>query len=106
VNPLLDRVFGLGPIPGRGDSSTIVQGTVDLLAPTGNPLGVPNLRVVVDLADLSRSRFSLLGGQSGNPTSPQYKDQIDAFDADGYALAWTDDEVRRRAKHELTLTPA
>ena len=33
VNPLLDRVFGIGPLPGRGDSSTIVQGTVDLLDP-------------------------------------------------------------------------
>jgi penicillin amidase len=106
VNPLLDRVFGLGPFPGRGDSSTIVQGTIDLLDPTGNPLGVPNLRVVIDLADLRASRFSILGGQSGNPTSPLYGDQIGAFEAEGLTLAWTDEDVRDLSAHELRLSPA
>jgi penicillin amidase len=106
VNPLLDRIFGLGPFPGRGDSSTIVQGAVDLLDPTSTPLGVPNLRVVVDLADLGASRFSMLGGQSGNPTSPLYRDQIDAFEGGGLRLAWTDDDVRRLARHELAVVPA
>jgi penicillin amidase len=103
VNPILDRIFGIGPLPGRGDSSTIVQGTVDLLEPLGNALGVPNLRVVIDLAELGRSRFAVLGGQSGNPLSPYYRDQVEGFDAGAFELAWTDSDVGRRSRHELRL---
>ncbi len=105
VNPLLDRIFGVGPLPGMGDSSTIVQGTVDLLAPLEPALGVPNLRVVIDLGDLPRSRFSLLGGQSGNPLSPHYQDQIGPFQDRGLELAWSDEDVSRRARHALRLVP-
>ncbi|RVU39187.1 penicillin acylase family protein [Hwanghaeella grinnelliae] len=34
-------------------------------------------RAVYDLADLANSRFSLAGGQSGNPVSPHYDDLLD-----------------------------
>ena len=105
VNPILDRIFGIGPLAGMGDSSTIVQGTVDLLDPLGSALGVPNLRVVIDLADFRRSRFSMLGGQSGNPLSPHYRDQIDSFFADGDEMAWSDEDIGRRSKHRLSLRP-
>jgi penicillin amidase len=103
VNPLLDRVFGIGPLPGRGDSSTIVQGTVDLLDPLKSALGIPNLRAVIDLGDLPRSRFSLLGGQSGNPLSPHYQDQVAPFAEAGVELSWSDESVALRARHRLCL---
>jgi penicillin amidase len=105
VNPLLDSVFGVGPIPFGGDSSTIAQGTVDLLNPRGNPLGTANLRAVMDLSDWRRSRFSLLGGQSGNPLSENYEDQIEAFRGVGFELAWTDRDIADRARHSLRLAP-
>lgn len=106
VNPLLDRIFGLGPIPGFGDSSTIAQGAIDLVAPAQNPLGVPNLRVVMDLADLARSRFSMLGGQSGNPASDHYGDLIEPFQTGGAELAWSDEDIKTRSKHLLRLIPS
>ena len=34
-------------------------------------------RAVYDLSDLSNSRFSLAGGQSGNPASPHYGDMLE-----------------------------
>jgi penicillin amidase len=105
VNPLLDRVFGIGPLAGMGDSSTIVQGTVDLLDPMGNALGVPNLRVVIDVGDFARSRFSMLGGQSGNPMSPHYRDQLGDFFDSGFEMAWTDEDVSRTSRHHLRLNP-
>ena len=105
VNPLLDRIFGIGPLPGMGDSSTIVQSTVDLLSPMASALGVPNLRVVIDLGDFARSRFSMLGGQSGNPMSPHYRDQLGDFFGSGFETAWTDEEVSRNSRHRLRLRP-
>ncbi|MFO0611088.1 MAG: penicillin acylase family protein [Polyangiaceae bacterium] len=106
VNPLLDRVFGLGPIPGAGDSSTIVQGAIDLVSPASNALGVPNLRAVIDLGDLPRSRFSILGGQSGNPASDHYGDFLDPFQSGGVELAWSDADIKARTKHLLRLIPS
>ena len=103
VSPLLDRVFGVGPLPGMGDSSTIVQGTVDLLDPLKSPLGIPNLRAVIDVGDFARSRFSLLGGQSGNPLSPHYQDQIGPFAEAGIELCWSDEDIAGRTKHHLRL---
>lgn len=106
VNPLLDRIFGLGPVRGSGDSSTVAQGAIDLLSPAGNPLGVPNLRAVIDLADLARSRFSILGGQSGNPASTHYGDQMKAFGEGGVELAWGEGDAKARSKHLLRLIPS
>jgi acyl-homoserine lactone acylase PvdQ len=62
--------------------------------------------VVIDLADVRRSRFALLGGQSGNPASPMYGDQLDAFESGGMKTAWTDEEIVRMKTHELRLDPA
>lgn len=102
----LDVVYGVGPLPGEGDATTIVQGTLDFLDPLGGPIGVPNLRVVIDLADPARSRFALLGGQSGDPTSPHYEDQIDAWRGGGLAIASTREEAAAAAAHELVLRPS
>ncbi len=36
----------------------------------------PGLRAIYDLSDLRKSRFIIATGQSGNPFSPYYKDQL------------------------------
>jgi penicillin G amidase len=39
----------------------------------------PGLRMILDFADLDRSRFIIAGGQSGNPLSPHYHDQVERW---------------------------
>jgi penicillin amidase len=104
--PALDYPFGLGPFPFEGDASTLSQGTLDFVDPLRGPIGVANLRVVIDVGDWSRSRFALLAGQSGNPLSPHFADHYAAFTSGaGLAIAWTDAETEASARHRMTLLP-
>jgi penicillin amidase len=102
----LDRVFNIGPLPGQGDSGTLVQGGVDMADPLANPLSLPTVRAVIDLGNWDECRFSLAGGQSGNPFSPHYADQLQAWSSGkGIAIAWDDDRVRQITRHRLELRP-
>jgi penicillin amidase len=76
VRPLLRAIFSLGPIEVGGDTNTVVQMAVDPFDPTVSPLFAPSLRAVIDVGRWSASRFSLPGGQSGNPLSPHYADLL------------------------------
>jgi penicillin amidase len=99
--------FNLGPFSYGGDADTINQGAVlplDPLAPADN---IASLRMVVDVGAWSNSRFSLPGGQSGNPLSPHYDDLLPLWlRGEGVPIAWTEDEVRRAAVQTLELLPA
>lgn len=72
----LDRLFNRGPFPRGGDSNTVSQASVYPGDPFGEPIFVPSLRMVVDVGAWEESRFVLPGGQSGNPLSPHYDDQL------------------------------
>ncbi|MDE9364241.1 penicillin acylase family protein [Luteipulveratus sp. YIM 133132] len=65
----------------------------------------PSMRMVVDLADLDRSRWVLLGGQSGHPFDGHYNDQSAAWRS-GRTFAWpsSPEAVKRSGKHTLTFT--
>lgn len=103
----LDRVFNVGPLPGEGDANTISQGQVDYADPLRPQLSIPALRAVVDVGDWEASRFALCGGQSGNPVSPHYADQIAAWRSGvGIPIPYSDDEAARRARRTLILRPA
>ncbi|MBW3657220.1 MAG: penicillin acylase family protein [Actinobacteria bacterium] len=105
--PALGRVFDRGPYPCAGDANTIPQASVPPLAPLDDPLAVANLRMVVDVGDWSAARWVLAGGQSGNPVSPHYDDQLERWLAgDGIPIAWTEEEVATAAVSDLRLVPA
>jgi penicillin amidase len=91
---LLARLFNLGPIPFGGDADTINQGAVlplDPLAPVDN---IASLRMVIDVGAWHNSRFSLPGGQSGNPLSPHYDDLFALWQrGEGVPIAWTEEEI-------------
>lgn len=65
------------------------------------------LRAVYDLSDLSRSRFSIATGQSGNPFSVHYRDQVEGW-RDGRAIKIATDRktAQGRAVGTLVLRPA
>lgn len=102
----LDRIFHCGPFAWGGDAHTISQASVDPSDPTGNPVYIATLRMVVDLADPARARFVLSGGQSGNPCSPHYDDLLPHWLAGaGVTIPWTRDEIAARCRRRLALAP-
>lgn len=102
----LDRIFNLGPFPFGGDANTVAQASVDPLAPTGDPLYIPSLRAVFDVGKWGESRFALPGGQSGNPLSPHYADQLPQWsNGEGLAIPWSEAEIRASTLHTLRLVP-
>ncbi|TJZ41428.1 penicillin acylase family protein [Streptomyces piniterrae] len=67
---------------------------------------VPSMRMVVNLADLDKSRWINLTGASGHAYHAHYFDQTDKW-AKGELLPWAFSEsaVKKRAKDTLTLSP-
>lgn len=100
----MNRIFNIGPLPCGGDATTIPQASVPFTDPLGNPIGIANLRMVIDVGNWEASRYVLAGGQSGNPLSPHYSDQIERWQrGDGVSIAWTAQSVRAAARKTLRL---
>jgi len=83
--PVLSRLSHL-EIATDGDDFTVNRGT---FAPGGfTQVHGAGMRTVFDLADPAESRFVLATGQSGNPLSRNYGNQLKAWRANqGYAIA-------------------
>ena len=102
----LDRVFNIGPMPWSGDFTTVSQAGAPPLDPLGNPSAMASLRMAVDVGHWDRSRFSLPGGQSGNPVSPHYTDQLEAWKrGSGISMPWSASAVKAATVETLHLTP-
>jgi penicillin amidase len=105
--PLLGRVFNVGPAAVGGDLTTIPQASVDYLDPTGNPLGIVSMRMVIDVGAWDETRLVLAGGVSGNPLSPHYADMFPLWQrGESVRMPWSEQAVRSAAVSELTLSPA
>ena len=94
---LYGRPTGTGVLPQSGDGTTIKQ--------VGHSFG-PSERFTADLADLDRSTLNLVLGQSGNPGSPWFMDQFQAwYHGTTYPMPFSADAVKQATTHTLTLTP-
>lgn len=103
----LAKVFNLGPVPFGGDADTINQGSMLLSSPLGPVDNIASVRVVIDVGAWGNSRFSLPGGQSGNPFSVHYADLFPLWlRGEGIPIAWTAEEVRAATRQTLVLTPS
>jgi penicillin amidase len=67
-----------GPYARPGDGMTVNLGAFPLTAPFKTVVG-PSYRQIVDLGDPEASRWIIAGGVSGDPRSPHYADQIEAW---------------------------
>jgi penicillin amidase len=102
----LATCFNLGPVPCPGDANTVSQAAVSILQPLAETHNMANLRAVFDLANLGESRFILCGGQSGNPCSPHYDDQLPLWQrGEAITIPWTQADVIRATRHTLRLLP-
>jgi penicillin amidase len=101
-----DRLFNIGPIRWSGDFSTVSQSGAPPLNPLGNPSAIASLRMVVDVGDWDASRFSLPGGQSGNPLSPHYGDQVEPWRTGaGVPMPYSEAAVAQATVETLHLVP-
>lgn len=105
MRPPLDRVYDIGPLPLGGDANTVNPAPVDPTDPLTNPdFAIASLRFAVEAGAWEHARFVLPGGQSGNPFSPHYRDQVALWQrGDAFTIPWTDAEVHRSTRHRLHL---
>jgi penicillin amidase len=104
---MFSHIFNRGPFPLGGDANTIAQAAAPLDNPTGNPLAIPSMRMVIDIGKWENSRFSIPGGQSGNPMSPHYDDLLPLWiRGEGVAIPWSRESVLQEMKSNLKLLPA
>jgi penicillin G amidase len=94
----LGWLLNVGPFPQSGTANTIKRAT----------LGVgPSMRMVVDLGELDDSVQNITLGESGQPFSPYYKDQFEAwYHGQSFPMPFSDEAVPKAAVHRLELEPA
>jgi len=104
---LLAPIFDRGPYPVGGDTNTVAQAAASVLDPGVDALFVASMRLVIDVGNWSASRWVLPGGQSGNPLSPHYDDQLALWrQGKAFAMPWTREEVDAAAVARLKIEPA
>jgi len=104
-NPFASRVLDRGGWKVGGGGSIVDATTWD--AALGYEVtAAPSMRMVVDLADLDRSRWVNLTGASGHAFHPHSTDQTDLF-VEGGTLPWphSREAVERSRDETLTLEP-
>jgi len=103
----LNKLFNLGPFSWGGDTNTIAQTSVDPVNATDNPGFIASLRMVVDVGNWDESRWVIPAGQSGNPLSPHYEDQLPLWKKGaGVPIPWTAEAVAKATVATLKLVPA
>ena len=103
----MDKVFNLGPFPWGGDANTLNQAAVSFLDPTANSPFVASMRMAVDVGNWDANRFILPGGQSGNPMSPHYDDQLDLYREGGaISIAWSTESMAKKIVDTLEIGPS
>ena len=89
------------------DEARQMEALCRTLTPEGYDVtAVPSMRMVVDLADLDRSRWIQLSGSSGHAFHEHYVDQLPLWAA-GRTLPWAfdDEAVTMSTEETLTLRP-
>jgi penicillin amidase len=94
----LGWLLNVGPFPQSGTANTIKRAT----------RGVgPSMRMVIDLGEIDSSVQNITFGESGQPFSPYYKDQFEAwYHGQSFPMLFSDEAVNKGGVHRLVLEPA
>jgi penicillin amidase len=105
VQPL-DRFFNRGPYPVGGDGTTVWATGASQYDLSSEGIIGPPFRFIADLGDLRNSLGLLAPGQSGQPGSPHYDDQVQAwFTGEYHPVLYARADVEREAEARLRLVP-
>lgn len=92
-HPLFRDTLNLGPIPGRGASMTVDNGTFSFAKPYDQLIGA-SCRFIADLSNLEQAGFSLPSGQSGHWDSPHYGNMLEDWKLGQFSVI--EDRVQQR----------
>jgi penicillin amidase len=105
VKPL-DKLLNRGPYPLGGDGTTVWATGASRHDLSCDTIIGPPFRFITDLGDPRNSWGLLAPGQSGQPGSKYYDDQIQAWFESGYhPMLWAREDVEREAQARLRLEP-
>ena len=97
------RLLGIPLAAGTGQQSNSGDGTT--IKQVGHAFG-PSERFTADLSDPDHTTLNLVLGQSGNPASPLYMNQLQSWlGGSTYTLPFTSAAVQPTIAHTLTLSP-
>ena len=103
----LRRFFNRGPYALGGDYTTVcATGTTLYDAGAGKAVIGPSYRFIVDMANPESGHSLLAPGMSGQPSSPHYDDQVQAWlDGEYHPMLFAREDVEREAESRLVLVP-
>ncbi|MCB9134403.1 MAG: penicillin acylase family protein [Anaerolineales bacterium] len=102
---VLKPIFNRGPFPTGGNWNTVDSGAYTPDKPYAMTLG-PAYRLIADPGDWDASLSIIPSGQSGQPFSPHYADQIEAWLAVEYhTLPFSLEAIQTQAENKLVLNP-
>jgi penicillin amidase len=95
--PTIGRMAGTGEQPQSGDTTTVKQ--------VGRDFG-PSQRFTMDWSSIDGSTENIVLGESGNPLSPYFRDQWNAwYGGTTFAFPFTSSAVAAQTQHTLRLLP-
>src|SRR5262249_48695540 len=93
--PFIGSQFDIASFPQRGSSTTVNAGSA------------VSMRFIADLANWDNTRLGIALGESGDPKSPHWKDQLDDWrSVKPAALPFSPDAVEASSREILILKPA
>lgn len=103
--PGLEALFVAADLPWGGDEQTVSQAGIDGTQGFATAV-IPSWRVVYDLGDLDRSAGVLPAGNSGNPASPHWADQVERYAAGELRpLAFSEEAIEAATVAMLSIVP-
>lgn len=103
---IVHNILSRGPYPAKGDGLTVDNGQYKWLDPYRMVLG-PSIRRIVDFSDMKSTLSVIPTGQSGNPLSDHYDDQIQLWLQGKYRhLSQDPAEVQAEPHQTMILAPA
>ena len=105
VKPL-EKIFNRGPYPLGGDFDTVWATGSSRFDLSKKGIVGPPFRFIADLSNWENCLGLLAPGQSGQPASPHYADQIQSwFTGIYHPMMFSQEEVEKKVKDALVLSP-
>ena len=103
----IESVVNRGPFAVGGSTDTVNATSWDASSGSFALAGLPSMRMIIDLGDLTGSVTIHTTGQSGDPYSQHYDDMIDLWrNIEYYPMYWTQEQVEAAAVSRLILHPS
>ncbi len=99
IAPMIGAQFKIDSLPQSGTGGGGIGATVNV-GPS------VSMRLIADMSNLDNTQHTISTGQSGNPKSTHYKDQVmDWYKVTPRVFPFTKEAVKKAAKETVTLVP-